>query len=116
MRKEDTGRVSNRMCLKSFPVKWYIISQFLVIGGIGTAVDYVLKGWFMEFSISDHEWGIKSVQQSCPMFLYSMLRLQTNFGGGFELMAAMILALVFLPRSRFFYYMVVTMLANITVL
>jgi len=116
MRREDTGRVSNRLCLKSFPIKWYIISQFLVVVGIGTAVDFVLKGWFMEYSVSDEPWGIKSVQQSCPLWLYSILRLQTNFGGGFELMCCMILALVFLPRSRFFYYMCVSGLANILIL
>lgn len=81
-----------------------------------TGVDFVLKGWFMEFSTGESDYGIRAMQNGCPMWLYSFLRFITLFGGGFELLVFMILALVFLPRSRFFYYMAVSGLANILVL
>jgi len=70
----------------------------------------------MEFSTGDSDWSIKNVQANCPLWLYTSMRLQTQFGGGFELIAAMVFALLFLPRSRFFYYMFVSGFSSLTVL
>lgn len=40
--------------------------------------------------------------------MVALLRFQSPFGGGVELIAAMVFALIFLPRSRFYYYMTVS--------
>lgn len=48
--------------------------------------------------------------------MVALLRLQSPWGGGVELLGAMVFALIFLPRSRFFYYMTVSGLEQVITL
>ena len=75
MTKEDTGKTVKRKCIKSTTLRWTVVANFLVICGIITGIDFVLKGWLMEFSTGDSEYSIKNIQDKCPLWLYTSLRL-----------------------------------------
>ena len=69
---EPRGSSYKRTCIKSTGLSCNALFNFLVISGILTGIDFLIKGRLMEFSLSEHPLAIKNVQKECPMWLFSM--------------------------------------------
>ena len=50
-----------RLVCRSYTLAYHRFINYIIFGGIITGIDFVLKGKLMEFSLSDHPWGIKSL-------------------------------------------------------
>jgi len=88
-------------------VKWSFMSLliFTIMFGTTIGLDFLYKESFYKLSISDSSWSIQGIQKASPKWWYEFMRFQTSFGGGLEVYFFSAIALFFLPRSRFFYYM-----------
>lgn len=57
-----------------------------------------------EYSLSAK--GIKRHQANAPEWMKSILKIETHYGSGKEIKFASFLVLIFAPRSRYFYYII----------
>lgn len=106
---EKDGKKKSRLVCRTYPFSWQVLIVFaMIIGGL-VIFDKVAKDRGMAFSLDkDNPYSIKGFRDWAPLWMKALMRLQTPFGGGVELVAAMVFALIFFPRSRFFYYMTVS--------
>ena len=102
------GKRWSKTALKSLPATPKVLLNFLIIFAITVGAQALYADLLLDMTLNDDSLSIKSIQKSTAKWLQEFMRAQTSLGGGAELSTFMFFVLLFMPRSRFFYYVVVT--------
>lgn len=97
-----------KTAFRSLPIESDRFINYALVFLILCVLDFFLKGYGLKYSLSmSNPYSIKNLQDSTSDWRKEILMLQSPLGGGAELNIAALAALIFLPRSRFFYYLTV---------
>jgi len=70
----DTGKISRRTALKSFPVGFVVLVAFAAALGLLVFLDILVKDSLLEITLGDGPLGIKAVQKTFPRWCFELAR------------------------------------------